>query len=121
MNIRMNEELMEANSLSEMLKVLNKYYDLDNCKPSNMIKQIMFPKLLDALQKSGAAQIGNTTYFRTDVMTPASSMTEIMRAAHRYYDLDNCILSPLQKQKMISGLNNIVKAVGANQRRIHAA
>lgn len=118
--LAMNEELMRAGSLSEMLRVINKYFDLDNCKPSNMIKQILYPKLEKAMIKIEADQLEDIQYMRTDIMTPNSSMTEIFQVLHKYFDLKNCFLDDVQKQLFIQNLNDMLKAVNAQPRRHYA-
>jgi len=50
----MNEELMLSTSISEAVQVIKKYYDLDNCKPSPMMKQIVLPKIVTGLKTLGA-------------------------------------------------------------------
>jgi len=50
----MKNELLHSKSVAEMFQILKKYYDLDNCNPSLMIKQIMVNKLQQGVVALGA-------------------------------------------------------------------
>lgn len=50
----MNEELINCKTLSEMLDVIKKYYDTENCRPGQMGKQMFIASLPQALNVVGA-------------------------------------------------------------------
>lgn len=51
---KINEELMNCNTLAEMLQVVKKYYDTENCRPGQIGKQIFIRTLDKALTILGA-------------------------------------------------------------------
>lgn len=51
---RMERELRDAPNMAEAFKIVGKYYDLENCKPSLMQKQIVLPKIVNGMNALGA-------------------------------------------------------------------
>ena len=51
---QLNDELKKASSVSEMFRVLEKFYDLDNCKPGSITKSIMVVNLQKGVGYVGA-------------------------------------------------------------------
>ena len=50
----MNQELMNCKTLAEMLDVIKKYYDVENCRPGQIGKQMFIASLPQALNVVGA-------------------------------------------------------------------
>jgi hypothetical protein len=50
----MNEELKKATTVSEMFKILEKYYDLQNCKPGMTTKAVIINNLGKFILLTGA-------------------------------------------------------------------
>lgn len=115
---KMRDDLMDCGSLMDMFRTLNKYYDLDNCKPSSMIKAMLYPQLHSAIIKTNAKQKLSASNMRPDVLSKDSIM-EVLNTLNKYFDLDNLFLSPIEKQKMLGGLSKVVAITGARQRRVN--
>jgi hypothetical protein len=112
----MNEELMNCDTPLEMFAVVNKYYDLDNCVPSEMIKAIFVPQLLNGIEKFfSGQQVNSGTVARVKKQRTAKN---IFDAVADEYDLDFS-LSPIEKQKLIPNLQKGITAIGAKQRRAY--
>ena len=56
---KMNEELMKCTTLAQMLVVIAKYYDTDNCKPGQIGKQMFIAAIPNALNLVGAKKKAN--------------------------------------------------------------
>ncbi len=48
----MNKELKESNDLAQALDIFKKYYDLESCKPTPIIKSMFIAKLQEGLDKT---------------------------------------------------------------------
>ncbi len=110
----MNEELMECDTLAEMFAVLKRFYNLEDCKPSMMLKMVVIPQLVEAVErlepepkKSGSAVAD---------MKNKGSVNDILKTLSDYYDLDSVSLSPIQKQKMCSKIPAVAQSLGARLR-----
>lgn len=110
------EEVLKCDSLMQIFRTLNKFYDLDNCKPSGMIKGMLYPQLFKAILQTDAQQKMNAIPMKADVMAQ-SSMMEIFSTINKYFDLDNCFLKPIEKQAMLNHLEKALRAVSAKPRR----
>lgn len=46
---QLDKELKESKSLADAFRILEKYYDLENCRPGMFTKAILISKLKDAV------------------------------------------------------------------------
>jgi len=96
----MRNTLEKTNTLVDFVDKLSEFYDLRNCSPSKMIKQMLTTAITSAINIQDRTVI--------DAAINSISLYDYLNTFAKYYDSINGFLSLPHKLKFMDKINNVI-------------